>query len=121
MKEKLTCKKCEKNWSRQISRGRKPHFCPKCTKEALILPAIKINYSSIKKDQLPSNSVKSVSLKTLNKKQSAEQPIKGPSHWQCSSCLVSVSININIYEPPTHCCKKRLNKVFALEKVSKIK
>lgn len=121
MKEKLTCKKCEKNWSREVSRGRKPHFCPKCTKESLFVPAIKIKYSSIKENKILPNSVKAVSLKTLNKKESAKQPIEGPSHWRCSSCLVSVSININIYEPPTHCCKKRLNKIFTLEKVSKIK
>ena len=28
--EWLTCRRCTAAWSRQVSRGRKPHFCPTC-------------------------------------------------------------------------------------------
>jgi len=29
--EWLTCRRCTTTWSRQVSRGRKPHFCPTCS------------------------------------------------------------------------------------------
>ena len=29
--EWLTCRRCTAAWSRQVSRGRKPHFCPTCS------------------------------------------------------------------------------------------
>ncbi len=28
MKEKLECARCEQKWEREITRGRKPIFCP---------------------------------------------------------------------------------------------
>jgi len=60
-------------------------------------------------------------MATPKEKNSKEKElIQGPSKWQCSSCLVSVSIEISIYDPPTHSCKKRLKKVYPLEKVTKI-
>lgn len=121
MKEKLICKKCSKNWSRPLSRGRKPHFCPSCSKDANLTP-IAVKTLSLKNQRVHTTklSKKSVSFKTAIKKETDKNLIEGPSHWQCSSCLISVSIGINIYDPPTHHCKKRLNKNFPLEKVSKI-
>jgi hypothetical protein len=57
--------------------------------------------------------------KTKNNKK--EKPlIEAPSSWQCPSCLVSVVLNVGIYDPPTHWCKKRMKKVFPLEQVKKI-
>ena len=35
MKETLTCTVCEKNWKRDITRGRKPTVCPRCVKAQL--------------------------------------------------------------------------------------
>lgn len=32
MKESLTCNSCGCTWKRDKTRGRKPHFCPKCVK-----------------------------------------------------------------------------------------
>lgn len=32
MKESLTCSSCGCTWKRDKTRGRKPHFCPKCVK-----------------------------------------------------------------------------------------
>jgi hypothetical protein len=34
MKETLVCSICEKNWKRDLTRGRKPTVCPKCVKAA---------------------------------------------------------------------------------------
>ena len=28
--EWLTCRRCTSNWHRQITKGRKPHYCPPC-------------------------------------------------------------------------------------------
>ncbi len=114
MKEKLTCSKCSKTWTRKKVRGRKPLLCSDCTKplEAVLQPS---NQPNIKR------MIRVATSKESSKNTSKEkQIIPGPSKWQCPSCLVSVSIEVGIYDPPTHACKKRLKKVFALEKVNKI-
>jgi hypothetical protein len=38
------------------------------------------------------------------------------TQYECPVCGVSVGIGVTIPEPPTHECKKRLNKVYELEK-----
>jgi hypothetical protein len=109
MKEKLTCIKCSKNWKRERVRGRKPLLCPNCTvsSEQLLKPS-----------EQPSTR-RMIRVATPKEKKQKEL-IQGPSKWQCSSCLVSVVTEIGIYDPPVHACKKRLKKIFALEKVDKI-
>lgn len=112
MKEKLTCTKCSKTWTRNRLRGRKPLLCPSCLKisSSSIQPAVQLSRKKL------------VRMATPKEKNSNKDKIiiDGPSKWQCSSCLVSVTIEIGIYDPPTHACRKRLKKNYPLERVSKI-
>jgi hypothetical protein len=109
MKEKLTCNKCSKKWMRERSRGRKPHFCPKCSAELTL-------HLQPSAQPQPKRMIR---MATPKEKKEREL-IPAPSKWQCSSCLVHVVTEIGIYDPPTHSCKKRLKKIYPLEKVNKI-
>jgi hypothetical protein len=116
MKETLTCNRCSKDWKREKSRGRKPHFCPSCIKEDLAI--IKIDKITIPNKKVKVSKVSSVVPRTKEEKQ--KPLVKPPSRWQCPSCLVSVIIEIPITDPPTHSCQKRLKRSYPLEQVSKI-
>jgi hypothetical protein len=116
MKEKLTCNSCSKNWTRNRTRGRKPLFCPKC---AETLSSQKQIQKPIKLGRIRLMSMAEKSEKTKNNK-ITKQLIEAPSNWQCPSCLVSVILNVGVYDPPTHWCKKRMKKIFPLEQVKKI-
>lgn len=114
MKEKLTCSKCSKTWMRKKVRGRKPLLCSDCSGSIDPIP----QPSAHPKQK---RMIRVATSKESSKNKSKEKTlIPGPSKWQCPSCLVSVSIEIAIYDPPTHACQKRLKRTFALEKVNKI-
>lgn len=99
-KEKLTCDNCHKDWQRIPSRGRKPKLCPSC-----------ITGPAQVKD-----SPKPVLQKVVQKvTQDDPMPFPGPTKWACSSCGASVSVGIDIRYAPTHQCKKRLKRTYALE------
>lgn len=120
MKEILTCKNCSKTWSRPKSRGRKPFLCPSCVTNDVSLSVIKISSFKPNLKSVISNPKQQVSSFKTQSLQNDKKPIESPSKWQCSSCLVYVTVEVPIYDPPTHSCKKRLKKIYPLEKVSKI-
>lgn len=103
-KEKLTCSKCNKNWERISSRGRKPKFCPKCAVDSTPVPVQKAPVPS----QKPSKAMKT-----------SESAIvyPAPSKWNCSSCHAKIEVGVGIKEAPVHKCPKRANRVLGLELV----
>lgn len=102
-KEKLTCENCKSTWQRVPSRGRKPKLCPSC-----IAGPVKVQPSSKPVDQKAKPTLEKVA-------QNDSMPFPGPSKWACSSCGCSVKIEIDMRYAPTHHCKKRLKRVYALD------
>jgi len=101
-KEKLTCTKCNKNWQRISSRGRKPKFCPKCAAESTPIPVQKASKPAQK-------------LPKATKPSGSPTVYPAPSKWNCSSCNANIEVRVGIKEPPIHKCSKRANKVLYLE------
>jgi hypothetical protein len=100
--ETLTCDSCGIKWNRQKARGRKPKVCPDCL--------IKTVDDTEEEDTLEYIPVQP---------EPPSAPTKYPPNtkWTCHSCSASVKVGVGINEPPTHACKKRLKKVYALERV----
>jgi len=103
--EELTCESCKSIWTRQKSRGRKPKVCPSCVPVLL----------SIQEEDEDLDNQEDIIL--------IEEPAPEPTKykpgtkWRCNSCLVSIKIGVGHNDPPTHSCKKRLKKIFPLERV----
>lgn len=118
MKETLTCNNCSKNWKRNKTRGRKPHYCPPCIKLLSSQPPsiyIKsVSTSSVK----PLQKVLTVSDKPKTARKE-RQLIPAPSYWVCFSCKNCIGVEVGIFDPPTHKCEKKAKRSLALEKVSK--
>lgn len=103
--EILKCDSCGKNWNRQKTRGRKPKLCPDC-----IIAPIQEN-DSLEEDE--------DELDIVIAEEPPNPPTKYPANtrWFCKSCSASVKIGVGLDEPPTHVCKKRLKRVYPLERV----
>ena len=121
MKESLTCTGCGAAWKRDKSRGRKPHFCPKCVKLQLQETTVKqvtprkIKVKPIVKEpQVPVSSVTKSDLTlsqvmmSLNPKghESAQlaESTKNGSIWQCPVCKSITEVFVPINHIPTHRC-----------------
>lgn len=102
--EELICSSCNKKWTREKSRGRKPIVCPDCS-----VADIKIQNQK-QPEQLLENSSGKIYI---------PPKYKAPSKWECSSCGEKVTIYIGIDIPPIHNCRKRLKKLIPLELKSK--
>jgi|LakMenE01Jun11ns_1017448.scaffolds.fasta_scaffold9909654_5 hypothetical protein len=119
MKETLLCTRCDKKWKRDKVRGRKPHYCLPCAQEvALTLentkPAFSLKKIIVNKEQ------PKILVSTAKPKTAADKTwIEAPSHWQCSTCLVYIGVEIKINEPPMHRCAKRAMRAYALERINK--
>mgnify|MGYP000011427819 FL=1 len=128
MKESLTCTGCGATWKRDKSRGRKPHFCPKCVKLQLqetavkevkprkikVKPVVLQNSPQIKEPQIPVQSnIKSdltlsrvISSLNPNRHDSAQlaESTRNGSVWQCPSCKSITEVFVAINDIPTHRC-----------------
>lgn len=98
--DQLTCTECGLDWQRPKARGRKPKLCPKCL-ESPQMPTATVDNTETKKQSV-------VTQDSLLK-------YKPNTEWKCHSCGAYVKICVAINEPPSHSCKKRLNKVYDLE------
>ena len=95
MKEKLTCTQCEKTWSRQKTRGRKPILCPKCATQTEPEPeteTTEISAAQVYQYYHPTD-------KELAKS------TKGGSTWQCR-CGYTYKTRISLSAIPTHKCNE---------------
>jgi hypothetical protein len=103
-KEKLTCSKCNKNWQRISSRGRKPKFCPKCAADSTPVPVQKAPKTAQKAPK-------------ATKPASSDVVYPAPSKWTCKSCETKIEVCVGIKEAPIHKCPKRAMRVLGLELV----
>lgn len=97
--ETLTCSKCNAQWNREQSRGRKPRFCPNCVR--------------IEKVTL-GNKVETFRMQESKNK---DPKYTGKNKWRCHSCGVGVETLIPLTYEPTHRCQKRLRRWLPLELV----
>lgn len=134
MKESLTCTACRATWKRNKSRGRKPHFCPKCVKLQLqeitvkqVTPRkIKVK-PMVKEPQIPvqTNSKSDLTLSQvvmcLNPKRhdSAQlaESTKNGSIWQCPVCKSVTEVFVPINYIPTHRCTPNTVSAKLMERV----
>jgi hypothetical protein len=106
--ESLTCANCSSIWSRNRARGKKPTICPVCI-------AKKQEEQFVSTEDLLDDNSFDIQLHP--------EPTPPPttysagSKWMCKSCDAKIKIGVGINHPPTHACKKRLKKVFPLEKI----
>lgn len=98
--ERLICAACSKAWSRTLSRGRKPKFCPSCTQDQ--------DNSFDTHTYVPSN------VETT----SSSLRYSGRNKWLCPSCSISLETFIGMDTEPMHKCEKRARKWSALQKIS---
>lgn len=96
--ETLTCQKCNAEWTRPLTRGRKPRFCEGCIKSMVT------SYDSTKDNESHTDS--NVSYK-----------FPGPTYWRCSSCNAAMSTPLNLDYPPAHKCYKKRNSFLPLQLV----
>jgi hypothetical protein len=141
MKESLTCTGCGATWKRDKSRGRKPHFCPKCVKLQLqettakeVNPRkIKVNpvakqqslqieehkmpvQSKTKSDLTASQVISSLNPKRHDSAQLAESTRNG-SVWQCPSCKSVTEVFLAINDIPTHRCTPNMVSAKLMERI----
>jgi DNA-directed RNA polymerase subunit M/transcription elongation factor TFIIS len=141
MKESLTCTGCGATWKRDKSRGRKPHFCPKCVKLQLQETAakevkprkIKVEpvvqkkspqteelqisvQSKIKSDLTVSQVINSLNPKRHDSAQLAESTKSG-STWQCPSCKSVTELFVSVNDIPTHRCTPSTVTVKLMERI----
>lgn len=90
MLEQLQCQMCTKHWSRQMSRGRKPRFCPDC----VVLAVTQSNEVSVESDQ---DSIQDTSLEVIV----TPKPPAYKKIWQCPSCKAKLTMHVKLVEPPT--------------------
>lgn len=95
MMEKLECTRCEQKWERERARGRKPLFCPTCTKLNAEEEA-----EFTKKAYVCSEPAKE-STRVY------KFYIPGPSFWVCDQCDTTLKVSVGLTELPTHACPKR--------------
>lgn len=93
--DQLTCIQCNLQWQRPKARGRKPKLCPSCL-------------------QAPASNSSNLTINAPKEEPSALR-YKPNTEWKCHSCGSYVKVCIAIDEPPSHSCKKRLNKVYSLD------
>lgn len=98
MKEKLTCTQCQKTWSREKTRGRKPILCPKCATQTQ--PEPEPETTQPESEEISAAQVYQYYHPT--DKQVA-QSTKGGSTWQCR-CGYTYTTKFSLSAIPTHKC-----------------
>ena len=130
MKETLTCSLCQKNWKREISRGRKPVVCPKCASKNIDKTTKKDVQSKVKNIEIVENketvNTEPISIsqvfrdyypKPSNYEELIESTKKG-SLWHCPKCNKELKCNIALSAIPVHTCPPNTGKIREYERVS---
>jgi hypothetical protein len=97
--ETLTCQKCQSQWDRPLTRGRKPRFCEECLKTMV---------TSFDSTKSTSSTFSQVAYR-----------FPGPTYWKCSSCKAEMSTSLNLDYQPAHKCSAKLKSFIPLELVRK--
>lgn len=90
MLEQLQCQSCKNSWSRQVTRGRKPRFCPDCVSTMI--------------DNTDVQQVESVEPEDPTTAEIHPAIPKPPAYkkiWQCPSCKTKLTMHVKLVEPPT--------------------
>lgn len=144
MKESLVCSICNKNWKREITRGRKPTTCPACIKKAeraakaSTAPSRKITKppvappptpvpepspTNVAEDAVPPK-IKLSKSQVLRdyypihaKREELIKSTKKGSLWSCKTCKQEIRVNIALSAIPTHHCPKNSTRVKEYERV----
>lgn len=103
--ETLICEKCSKQWTRELTRGRKPRVCPECFFSSGVIATATLGRKMNQENVLPQADNFSVKF-------------PAPSKWVCPSCETKVEVGVNMDYEPVHACKKRMKKVYPLDLVS---
>jgi hypothetical protein len=143
MKESLVCSICEKNWKRDVTRGRKPTTCPSCLKKAAraakasTAPSRKVTKGPIAPPAPPSeptppsapeeavqSKVKLSKSQVLRdyypihpKHEELLKSTKKGSLWFCKTCKQELRVNIALSAIPTHHCPKNSTRIKEYERV----
>jgi len=103
--EELICEQCDKHWQRTKARGRKPKLCPTCIASSSPILVVETDEDIIENIPIAEEPPPEKTLYKPNTK------------WICHSCGAFVKTGVGINLPPTHSCKKRLKKIYPLEKL----
>lgn len=132
MKETLTCSSCKKNWKREKSRGRKPVFCPSCTKKIVNSKPEKVVKKEVQlKTEQPKSEIVSISKDEFKIKNIISQvyrdyypenkdlieETKNGSHWHCPRCRQDLVIHVPVCAVPTHHCPPNSSLIKPYERV----
>lgn len=111
MEETLVCESCQKSWSRQRSRGRKPRYCSECLNSEHTLSSAPVatppNKESANFKNEYSTLIHKVYSTLLPKNPKADsllESTKNGSKWKCPSCGHILTIHLAITDIPTHRC-----------------
>jgi len=125
-KETLKCNTCGKNWKRLPSRGRKPHYCPKCVKAAAKAtqhqPKAVVQVQQIKARKVTAQPVKQIQASAQHASHDKndisvgevyqyyhptddklKEETKGGSKWKCR-CGYTIELKFSVSAKPTHKC-----------------
>jgi len=144
MHESLLCSNCNKKWSRQKVRGRKPLLCPSCltateVSSSIVKPSKKLSPKKLSTPQPVDNP--SSDVHELEKNISSEQKLtkgfviqkchpkpanyqelrestKNGSVWKCSSCGHILKLDIGITDVPVHRCTPNMVSLKLYERIS---
>lgn len=111
MEETLTCITCNKQWTRQSSRGRKPKVCPSCLQNSDLvkpikspsLPDIKNNLTAEDETSFKKTVFGFLYPKPTGYKEMRESTKNG-STWKCPGCAHIMRLSVAITTAPTHRC-----------------
>ena len=131
MKEKLICSFCSKSWKRELTRGRKPILCPKCSdahtqvstpiqKKKTVKTKSKIipKPQNIEDSEISNLDISAV-YKTLYPKVENEQlnDQKSGSQWKCSACGFILKVYIPLSDIPIHKCRPDMVSIRLLKRI----
>jgi len=124
MHEELTCISCNKKWSREKSRGRKPKLCSDCLNKKIDISNKDLFTTSLV--SIPkSNPPLDITLNTVfqlihprhpEAEKLSQETAKGSS-WRCTSCGNVINLLIAITAPPTHRCTPDMVSVKPYERI----
>jgi len=103
--ETLICTQCNKKWNRPKSRGKKPKFCSTCKDPQQLSHTIDLE------DDID------YEIPLIQEDPPPPTKYKPNTKWICHSCGAFVKTGVGVNLPPTHSCKKRLRKIYPLEKL----
>lgn len=99
IKEKLECQLCKKNWLREVSRGRKPRFCPKCLEKNILMDYSKIRPEDHYEEVDDSEELEDINSIVDDTPREKLDP-KNKLNWVCPQCSAALTTYVALSCPP---------------------